>query len=106
MPDGWPGTEVGWGIIRDCWGRGYAVEGATAAIDWAFDELGWSEVIHAIDPTNGASWAVARKLGAELIGLGRLPAPIDTSAMPPGVVQITADIGTTICCCAQRCSRK
>jgi RimJ/RimL family protein N-acetyltransferase len=79
MPDGWPGTEVGWGIIRDCWGRGYAVEGATAAIDWAFDELGWSEVIHAIDPTNGASQAVARKLGSELIGTGRLPEPIDTA---------------------------
>jgi RimJ/RimL family protein N-acetyltransferase len=72
MPDGWPGTEVGWGIIRDCWGRGYAVEGATAAIDWAFDELGWSKVIHAIDPTNGASQAVARKL-PEFIGLGRRP---------------------------------
>lgn len=79
MPDGWPGTEVGWGIIRARWGRGYAVEGATAAIDWAFDELGWSEVIHAIVPTNGASQAVARKLGSELIGAGRLPEPIDTA---------------------------
>ena len=55
MPEGWPGTEVGWGIIRDCWGRGYAIEGATVAIDWAFDELGWSEVIHAMDSTNRAS---------------------------------------------------
>jgi RimJ/RimL family protein N-acetyltransferase len=80
MPDGWPGTEVGSGIIRDCWGRGYAVEGATAAIDWAFDELDWSEVIHAIDSNNSASRAVARKLGSEFIGLGRLPAPIDTAA--------------------------
>ncbi len=79
MPEGWPGTEVGWGIIRDCWGRGYAIEGATAAIDWAFDALGWSEVIHAMDSTNRASLAVARKLGAEFIGLGRLPAPIDTA---------------------------
>jgi RimJ/RimL family protein N-acetyltransferase len=78
MPDGWPGTEVGWGIIRDCWGRGYAVEGATAAIDWAFDELGWSEVIHAIDANNSASQAVARKLGSEPIGLAHLPEPIDT----------------------------
>ena len=78
MPDGWPGTEVGWGIIRDCWGRGYALEGATAAIDWAFDELGWSNVIHAIDSRNGASQAVARKLGSELTGTARLPAPIDT----------------------------
>ena len=78
MPDGWPGTEVGWGIIRDCWGRGYAVEGAAAAIDWAFDELGWTEVIHAIDPRNAASQSVARKLGSELTGTARLPAPIDT----------------------------
>ena len=24
MPEGWPGTEVGWAIVRDCWGQGYA----------------------------------------------------------------------------------
>jgi len=78
MPEGWPGAEVGWGIVRDCWGQGYAAEGAAAAIDWAFDELGWSEVIHAIDPKNAASQAVARKLGSELTGTGWLPAPIDT----------------------------
>jgi RimJ/RimL family protein N-acetyltransferase len=78
MPDGWPGTEVGWGIVRDCWGQGYAAEGATAAIDWAFDELGWSEVIHAIDPKNANSQAVARKLGSKLMGFGTLPEPIGT----------------------------
>jgi RimJ/RimL family protein N-acetyltransferase len=78
-PDSWPGTEVGWGIIRDCWGRGYAVEGATAAIDWAFDELGWNEIIHAIDSRNAASQSVARKLGSSLMRLGRLPdVPIGT----------------------------
>lgn len=77
MPEGWPGTEVGWGIIRECRGRGYAVEGAAAAIDWAFDELGWDEVIHAIDARNTASQAVARKLGSEQRGHGFLPAPID-----------------------------
>jgi RimJ/RimL family protein N-acetyltransferase len=38
VPEGWPGTEVGWGIIRDCWGKGYGTEGATATIDWAFDD--------------------------------------------------------------------
>ena len=26
MPEGWPDTEVGWGVTRDCWGRGYAPE--------------------------------------------------------------------------------
>ena len=61
-PEGWPGTEVGWGLIREVWGRGYATEGATAAIDWAFDALGWDEVIHTIEPANTASQAVARRL--------------------------------------------
>ncbi len=55
MPLGWPGTEVGWAIARECWGRGYAPEGAAAATDWAFDNLGWTDVIHSIDPANIAS---------------------------------------------------
>jgi RimJ/RimL family protein N-acetyltransferase len=77
VPEGWPGTEVGWGIVRDCWGRGYATEAAAAAIDWAFDNLGWTEVIHVIDPDNAASRAVARKLGSANRGPGRLPPPFD-----------------------------
>lgn len=74
-PDGWPGTEVGWAIARECWGRGYATEGAAAATDWAFDNLGWTDVIHSIHPANTASQAVARKLGSRNLGPGRLPPP-------------------------------
>lgn len=77
MPEGWPGTEVGWGILRDAWGKGYATEGAVAAIDWAFDTLGWSEVIHTIAPDNVASQVVARKLGSVRRGPGNLPAPFE-----------------------------
>lgn len=77
MPDGWPGAEVGWGIARAYCGRGYATEAATAAIDWAFDALGWTDVIHVIDADNTASQAVARKLGSRNRGRGRLPAPYD-----------------------------
>ena len=76
MPEGWPGTEVGWAIARDCWGRGYAPEGAEAATDWAFDHLGWTNVIHSIAPDNVASQAVARKLGSRHLGPGQLPAPV------------------------------
>jgi RimJ/RimL family protein N-acetyltransferase len=75
LPEDWPGTEVGWGIVRDCWRRGYATEAATAAIDWAFDTLGWTDVIHVIETTNAASQAVARKLGSRNRGRGKLPAP-------------------------------
>lgn len=77
VPEGWPGTEVGWGIIRDAWGKGYASEASVAAIDWAFAELGWSEVIHTIAPDNVASQGVARKLGSRNLRKGRLPEPFD-----------------------------
>ncbi len=75
FPEGWPGTEVGWGIAREYWGRGYATEAAAAAINWAFRELGWTDVIHSIAPDNVMSQAVARKLGSRNRGPGKLPAP-------------------------------
>jgi len=81
MPEGWPGPEVGWAIVRDCWGRGYAPEGAEAATAWAFDHLGWDRVIHSIDPANVASQAVARKLGSRHLGPGRLPPPFEHAAI-------------------------
>jgi RimJ/RimL family protein N-acetyltransferase len=75
QPEGWPGTEIGWGIVRDRCGLGYATEAATATIDWAFAELGWTDVIHTIDVDNVSSQAVAHKLGSRNRGRGRLPAP-------------------------------
>ena len=73
QPEGWPGTEIGWSIVRDCWGKGYAVEGAEAATTWAFDTLGWPNVIHSIAPGNVASQRVAQKLGSRLIWPWKAP---------------------------------
>lgn len=81
QPEGWPGTEVGWAITRACWGKGYAPEGAVAATNWAFDTLGWSNVIHSIAPDNVASQRVAQKLGSRNLGPGRLPPPFDASTV-------------------------
>jgi RimJ/RimL family protein N-acetyltransferase len=75
QPEGWPGPEIGWAIARDCWGKGYAVEGAIIATDWAFDTLGWSSVIHSINPANLPSQRVAQKLGSRNLGPGKLPPP-------------------------------
>jgi RimJ/RimL family protein N-acetyltransferase len=75
MPEGWPGTEVGWGIAREAWGKGYATEGARAAIDWAFANLGWSEVVHCIDPHNANSQNVAIRLGSRKLRQAQMPAP-------------------------------
>ncbi|MGH8216454.1 MAG: GNAT family N-acetyltransferase [Rhodanobacteraceae bacterium] len=74
-PEGWPGTEIGWTLAREAWGNGYATEAAIAATDWAFANLGWSEIIHCIAPDNLASQAVARRLGSVKRGPGKLPAP-------------------------------
>ena len=77
QPEGWPGTEVGWGIVRDRWGRGYATEAAVAVMDYVVDRLGWHEIIHTIVPDNGKSQSVARKLGSTILRQATLPAPLD-----------------------------
>lgn len=77
QPDGWPGTEVGYAFHPDAWGKGYAVEAGIAAMDWAFDHLGWHDVIHCIAPDNAASQKVAQRLGSRNRGPGRLPPPLD-----------------------------
>ncbi|WHZ19141.1 MAG: Acetyltransferase, GNAT family [Rhodanobacteraceae bacterium] len=76
-PEDWPGDEIGWTLAREAWGNGYATEAATAAADWAFANLGWSEIIHCIAPDNAPSQAVAARLGSVKRGQGRLPPPND-----------------------------
>lgn len=77
FPEAWPGPEVGWGILRSHAGRGYAREAATAALDYAFETLGWGRVIHIIHPENAPSQGVARSVGSELLGPVKLPAPLE-----------------------------
>ncbi|WIY70854.1 GNAT family N-acetyltransferase [Aquidulcibacter paucihalophilus] len=74
-PHGWPGTEVGWGLHPDAQGKGYGVEAATATIDYAFDVLGWTDVIHCIDPDNTPSQRLAERIGSHNLGPTRLPPP-------------------------------
>jgi RimJ/RimL family protein N-acetyltransferase len=77
QPVGWPGPEVGWTLARAFWGRGYAYEAAHAAIGWAFERLGWSEVIHCIGADNVASIAVATKLGSRKLRSATMPPPYE-----------------------------
>ena len=74
-PWGWPGSEVGWGLARRAWGKGYALEAAVASMDFAVDRLGWSDIIHCIDPGNHPSIVLARRLGSINRGQSALPAP-------------------------------
>lgn len=54
-------VELGWAILSEHWGRGYASEAARAARAW----LGRDRVISMIHPENVRSIRVAEKLGAK-----------------------------------------
>ncbi len=77
FPEGWPGTEIGWSLAPQAWGKGYAFEAAVAAIDWAFAQLDWTEIIHCIDDDNVASQALAHKLGSSKQRRERMPPPYE-----------------------------
>jgi RimJ/RimL family protein N-acetyltransferase len=67
-PEGWPAFELGWTLARRYWGRGYASEGARAALAHAFTAMGRDHVISLILPGNQSSIRVAERLGERLEG--------------------------------------
>ncbi|MDV2079251.1 GNAT family N-acetyltransferase [Marinobacter xestospongiae] len=58
-----PCVEIGWRLAREAWGRGYATEAASAALDFAFDQLGLAEVVSFTTLENRRSRAVMERLG-------------------------------------------
>lgn len=75
QPEDWPGTEIGWGIAREFGGKGLALEAAAASMNYAFDDLGWDDVMHCIAPDNIASAKLAERLGSTNRGPTRMPEP-------------------------------
>lgn len=55
--------EVGWRLARPFWGRGYATEGARAALAWAFEVRGEAEVVSLTAEGNHRSRRVMERLG-------------------------------------------
>lgn len=58
-----PAIEVGWRLISNAWGRGFATEAASAALAWGFLNLGVAEILAFTSETNAASQAVMRRVG-------------------------------------------
>ena len=63
-PEGWPAFEIAYTLSPSVWGRGYASEGARAALRWAHEVLGKRGVTSVIRPGNARSIRVAQGLGA------------------------------------------
>ena len=55
--------EIGWSLASDTQGKGYALEGARAAVDWGEKHFGGAPIRCIISPGNAASLKLAEKLG-------------------------------------------
>lgn len=55
--------ELGWALVREHWGYGYAREAAAAIREWAYADFGVERLISVIAPANVRSQRVAERLG-------------------------------------------
>lgn len=75
-----PAVEVGWRLARAHWGRGYAIEGARAAVEFGFVDLELDEIVSFTTHGNTRSRRVMERLG-----MRRDPADdFDNPNIPPG----------------------
>jgi RimJ/RimL family protein N-acetyltransferase len=58
-----PCVEIGWRLAFNHWGRGYATEGARAAIDFGFRQAKLGEIVSFTVPSNVRSVRVMEKSG-------------------------------------------
>lgn len=58
-----PCVEIGWRLLPEHWGKGYATEAARAALDVGFNQLGLSEIVAITTLRNLRSQSVMRRLG-------------------------------------------
>ncbi len=67
MPERIPGLEdvieIGWRLRRDAWGKGYALEAATAALQWGWAHLPADRIAAITTPANVRSWGLMLRLG-------------------------------------------
>src|SRR5262249_45212880 len=59
-------TELLYTLLRECWGRGYATEAATAALRFGLEQCGLERVVALALPEHTASLRVLAKIGMRL----------------------------------------
>jgi len=64
-------AEIGFGLIRSCWGKGYISEAGESLIQYGFNSLRLRRIEAEIDPDNRSSAKVLEKLGFSQEGLLR-----------------------------------
>lgn len=61
-------VEVGWHLLPERWGHGFATEAGAGAIRHGFDHAGLDVIYAVVDPANTRSSAVCRRLGMTSLG--------------------------------------
>ncbi len=64
FPEGWPELELGYWLMPNARGKGYATEAALRALKYAYEVLGAKTLVSYIHPENGPSKQVAERIGA------------------------------------------
>lgn len=66
-------TEIGYSVLPQFQGKGYATEMAAALVRWALAQPGVARVIADVSPDNTPSVRLLRRLGFQEAGLGAEP---------------------------------
>jgi RimJ/RimL family protein N-acetyltransferase len=91
LPEILPAIEVGWRLAPAAWGKGYATEGASAALDQGFLTLGLERICSIPEAANSASARVAERLGMSLVRQVAIPATDRRGALTGLLYEIGRD---------------
>lgn len=69
-------VEIGWGLVPEARGRGFATEASRAVIEWAFGSPEVRRITATVPEHNEASQKVARRLGMSRTGEVRRGLPV------------------------------
>ncbi len=58
-----PAVEIGWRLAPAHWGKGYATEGAQAALRFGFENLNLDQIVSFTVLANKPSWSVMERIG-------------------------------------------
>ena len=61
-------VEIGWGLARRFWNKGYATEGAIRCVEYGFQQLGFKKIYSFTSPLNKRSENVMKRIGMVKIG--------------------------------------
>jgi ribosomal-protein-alanine N-acetyltransferase len=79
--------EVGFHLVKRCWGKGFGTEAALGALEYAWEELELSKVYAGHHPDNRASERILTKLGFECLSCHsrdeRVPPRVGNSGAEP-----------------------